>query len=145
MKRIVTLGILSLLVGFYSVIAIAGNETHSPDSVPSAVKLDDLRSRRDDLHKLIKAEDAKRNRQTAGVSAATLEIMNDRQDSLCLELRSQLIDVVLQIKEAVKSKSALPHFAINGMSAGRELNQETEYDEDDDFTDNALPPTISEN
>jgi hypothetical protein len=35
----------------------------------------------------------------AGASAATLEALNDRQDSLCLALRSQLVDVELELGE----------------------------------------------
>lgn len=76
------------------------------DSVANVARLKTLQTKRDSLSTLIKQEDAKRNRQLNGVSEEVQEQMNDRQDSLCLDLRSQLVDVQLEIWE--RTKSTLP-------------------------------------
>lgn len=76
------------------------------DSVANVARMKMLQTKRDSLSLLIKQEDAKRNRQLNGVSEEVLEQMNDRQDSLCLDLRSQLVDVQLEIWE--RSKGTLP-------------------------------------
>lgn len=69
------------------------------DSIARAVKLKNLQTRRVKLQNEIKQQDAKRNRQIPGVSAERLEELNDRQDSICLALRSELTDVNLEIRE----------------------------------------------
>ena len=51
------------------------------------------------LKKKIELEDRKRNQTIDGVSGISMEKINVRQDSICLDLRSQLVDVQLQIKE----------------------------------------------
>lgn len=76
------------------------------DSIAAELKMKSLQAHRDRLQTEIKIQDAKRNRQIAGVSPETLEEMNDLQDSLCLALRSQLMDVNLEIKEASSSVSS---------------------------------------
>lgn len=91
-----------------AILAIAGSSSFamSPqtnmtcnDSIATAVRLNGLQSKKDKLEKEIKVEDGKRNSQIVGVSPETLEIMNNRQDSICLALRSELVDVILEIKE----------------------------------------------
>lgn len=69
------------------------------DSIATTLKLNGLQTKRDKLQNEIKAADAKRNKQMTGVAPETLEAMNDRQDSICLALRSELVDVILEIKE----------------------------------------------
>ena len=69
------------------------------DSIATALRLNTLQNKKEVLQKEIKNQDSKRNRQIAGVSAETLEEMNNKQDSLCLALRSNLVDVILEIKE----------------------------------------------
>lgn len=69
------------------------------DSVTIARRLDDLKTKRERLQKEIKEQDRKRDRQIAGVAPERLEEMNDRQDSLCLALRSELTEVILEIRE----------------------------------------------
>lgn len=64
-----------------------------------AVKLKELNLRRESLQKRIETEDAKRNRHIDGVSAQVQEAADDRQDSLCLALRSQLVDAELELRE----------------------------------------------
>lgn len=69
------------------------------DSIATALRLNTLQNKKESLLKEIKIQDSKRNKQISGVSAETLEEMNNKQDSLCLALRSELVDVILEIKE----------------------------------------------
>lgn len=69
------------------------------DSTVNKIRLNTLRQRRTELQKKIEDEDKKRNRVIEGVSAESLERMNMAQDSICLELRSELVGVELEIKE----------------------------------------------
>ena len=87
-----------MLIAPMSPCAIAQN-TGSNDSIATVLRLNTLQNQKESLQREIKTQDAKRNKQIAGVSAETLEEINDRQDSICLELRSQLTDVILEIKE----------------------------------------------
>lgn len=84
----------------------AQNSPARNDSTARAVRLKTLHEKRNRLQKEIKAEDAKRNRQMSGVAPETLEKMNDRQDSICLALRSELTDVVLEIRELTPALSS---------------------------------------
>ncbi len=71
----------------------------SGDTIATDIRLKSLRNKKESLKKEIKIQDSRRNRQIPGVTAETLEEMNDKQDSICLELRSELMDVTLGIKE----------------------------------------------
>lgn len=99
MNRIIILGVLAILAGFLSIDISAQTNASRNDSIATAVKLNSLQSKKEKLEKEIKVEDGKRNSQIAGVSPETLEAMNNRQDSTCLALRSELVDVILEIKE----------------------------------------------
>lgn len=61
--------------------------------------IQNLQKKKERLQEEIAQQDAKRNRQISGVTPETLEKINDRQDSICLALRSQLVDIDLEIKE----------------------------------------------
>jgi hypothetical protein len=87
------------------------------DSAANAACIKALQTKRDSLSAIIKKEDAKRNTQLNGVSAEVLEEMNDRQDSVCLDLRSQLVDVQLEIWE--RSKGTLPTQLKQQLNAGK--------------------------
>lgn len=74
-------------------------EKAQTDSTVTAIRLDQLKKRQVDLKKRIETEDKKRNRFIDGASVASLERMNLAQDSICLELRSELVRVRLEIGE----------------------------------------------
>ena len=65
------------------------------------IKVRELNNRKENLKEQIMIEDAKRNQAQPGVAPETMELMNERQDSICLDLRSQLVSVELQLKELV--------------------------------------------
>lgn len=77
----------------------AQDTAQANDSIATALRLNNLQTQKNKLLKDIKAEDAKRNRQILGVNPETLEEINEQQDSVCLALRSELVSVILEIKE----------------------------------------------
>lgn len=77
------------------------------DSAMLALKIKDLNVRKASLQKQIETEDKKRNRVIEGVDPESMELINDRQDSICLALRSQLTDVQLELNELVPDKTVL--------------------------------------
>lgn len=81
------------------------NETRIQENTVHALKVKELNLRKANLQKQIKIEDQKRNRTMNGVAAGTQELLNDKQDSICLELRSQLVSVELELKELVPDKT----------------------------------------
>ena len=77
----------------------AQSQTSQNDSTVNAIKIMNLKNRKAALQKQIAVEDKKRTSVIEGVSPETLEKRNERQDSICLELRSELTDVGLELKE----------------------------------------------
>lgn len=75
------------------------------DSTYQAIKVKELQMRKQAIEKQIKQEDAKRDQILTDVSAESQELINDKQDSICLDLRSQLVSVELELKELVPNKS----------------------------------------
>lgn len=90
--------IIAGLAVFFSIPVFSQNNAAN-DSIVVSVKLKELSLKRDNLIKQIKVEDAKRDMSINGVTFETQERLNDRQDSICLDLRSQLVSVELEIKE----------------------------------------------
>lgn len=69
------------------------------DSVAVAIRVKTLESRRASLKAQIKEEDLKRKRVVEGITPEANERLNTVQDSICLELRSQLVSVELELDE----------------------------------------------
>ena len=69
------------------------------DTIKVQVKIKELKQTEITLKKRIATEDKKRNQHIEGVSETSMDEINQRQDSICLDLRSQLVDVQLQVKE----------------------------------------------
>lgn len=69
------------------------------DSTVITTKIRNLKNRKAALQKQIAEEDKKRNVVIEGVSPVTLEARNERQDSICLELRSELATIELELNE----------------------------------------------
>lgn len=111
MKRLTTiLGILlismaALAQNSQSTVPAQDIQDVSQDSTLIALKIKELNARKEALAKQIKVEDAKRNRAVHGVSPETQEILDDKQDSICLALRSQLVAVNLELKELVPDRT----------------------------------------
>lgn len=111
MKRLTTiLGILlistaALAQNSQSTVPAQDIQDARQDSTLIALKIKELNARKEALAKQIKAEDAKRNRAVHGVSPETQEILDDKQDSICLALRSQLVAVNLELRELVPDRT----------------------------------------
>lgn len=82
-----------------SSVSVAESREEKADSIAVAIRLKVLETKQAELEKRIKIEDGKRNRVIEGVSPESLERLNERQDSVCLELRSRLVGVQLQIRD----------------------------------------------
>ena len=67
-----------------------------------AVRLKVLSAQEKSLQKKILEQDKKRNATYNDVSTETMERLNDRQDSICLDLRSQLVTIQLEMAEIKK-------------------------------------------
>ena len=80
------------------------NKVQANDSITTALKVRELKIRKQSLQQRIAAEDKKRNQVTDGVTPETQELINDRQDSICLDLRSQLVAVELEMEEIKPTK-----------------------------------------
>lgn len=99
MKQNIFLIVAIVIASFISNDMSAQTTPTRNDSIATTLRLKGLRDKREKLQNEIKVQDANRNKQMAGVTPETLEEMNDRQDSICLALRSELVDVMLEIKE----------------------------------------------
>jgi len=93
------------------------DKSAATDSATIQLQLNQLNERKAQLNKQIAEEDRKRNQTIAGVTLENMEIMNLKQDSICLELRSQVIDLDLEIAER---KAALKQLAMSSPTATAE-------------------------
>lgn len=98
MKRYFLLPITLMVV--FCATSFAQNQN---DTLRTRIRTAELTLQHTQLKQRIAAEDKKRNSQIAGVVPEQMELINLRQDSLCLALRSQLTEVELEIKELASS------------------------------------------
>lgn len=90
---------LILLTAILLTLDLYAEKKEEAKDILNKSKLTELKREKERLSNQIKVEDAKRNKQVPGVAYETLENMNDCQDSICLTLRSQLVDINLEIKQ----------------------------------------------
>ena len=112
-----------LFILFCSVIGLANASAQTKaDTVKVQIKIKELKQTEATLKKRIETEDKKRNRNIEGVSETSMDEINQRQDSVCLDLRSQLVDVQHQIKElelSIKPDATLaPNQAASNLHQG---------------------------
>lgn len=91
--------VLAAMMILLSMPAFAQEENSTNDSIARFVKIKELKIKKDNLIKQIKMEDAKRDMSIDSVTFESQERLNDIQDSICLDLRSQLVSIELEIKE----------------------------------------------
>ncbi len=121
MKRYIILSVI-LLVTFYS----TANAQNQNDTLRVRARITELTVQRNQLKQQITVEDKKRNSQIADVTPEKMELINLCQDSLCLELRSQLTEVELEIAEltsAVQGTSNTVSPSPQGTSSVQQLLQ----------------------
>ena len=111
-----------LFILICSVIGLANASAQTKaDTVKVQIKIKELKQTEATLKKRIETEDKKRNRNIEGVSEISMNEMNQRQDSICLDLRSQLVDVQLQVKEL--ELSIKPDATLSPEQAASNLHQ----------------------
>lgn len=101
-----TIKIIVLALTMMSSVSVFSQETESnQDSITTVLKIKELKVREHNLKNKIAVEDAKRNQHLEGVTPETQERLNNKQDSICLDLRSQLVEVELEMKELIPNKT----------------------------------------
>ena len=90
-----------LLLAIMSV-STANAQDDKISATANAVKVKELNLKKQQLAQRIAIEDRKRNRHEHGMSPEKQEILNLKQDSICLELRSELVNIECEIKEYLK-------------------------------------------
>lgn len=103
--RLFAIGIFAAFAISAAAQNVSQNQSRQ-DSTLTAIKVEELQRKRVSLVERIKIEDAKRDQNTSGVAPETQELLNDRQDSVCLALRSQLVSVELELKELLPDKTS---------------------------------------
>lgn len=104
MNRLLIVTLIGITASLRCVSAHAQDNVGKNDSIATAIRIHALKEKRIRLTQQIAAEDKKRNRVINSVSALNLEQLNDRQDSICLDLRSRLVNVDLEIQELTPIK-----------------------------------------
>lgn len=100
-----------LFILFCSIVGLCNASAQSKvDSVKVLIKIKELKQTEITLKKRIETEDKKRNQNIEGVSEVSMNAINERQDSICLELRSQVVDTCLQIRELELSLNPVTEF-----------------------------------
>ena len=114
MKRYITTAVVLAVCAMSSIhaddkkklVLTSGEHVIAIDSVAHFNNLKLLETKEQNLKKKLNEEMQKRNATYSGVSAEALEEMNDRQDSICLDLKSQIVDVQLQIRDIRKQQAS---------------------------------------
>lgn len=98
MKPLIVLIFITIGIAF-SNSGIAQSQVTANNSTVNAIKIKSLKQQKESLQRQISVEDKKRNAVIEGVSIETQEKKNVQQDSICLELRSRLVNIELELKE----------------------------------------------
>ena len=114
MKRYITTAVVLAVCAMSSIhaddkkklVLTSGEHVIAIDSVAHFNNMKLLETKEQNLKKKLNEEMQKRNATYSGVSAEALEEMNDRQDSICLDLKSQIVDVQLQIRDIRKQQAS---------------------------------------
>lgn len=69
------------------------------DTLTNDMRIEELKTQKNILMDQIKIEDAKRNMFSDSLSFEQMEMINNRQDSICLDLRSKLTYINLELRE----------------------------------------------
>jgi hypothetical protein len=114
---------ITFLVFIY--LTVSAQQRLSPnDSIMNIVRVKALLENRAELKKQIAVEDAKRNKVINGVTPEVQEAMNDEQDSICLNLRSQLVALELELKELLPDKTSASIISqLNLLNQGQQSNE----------------------
>ncbi len=96
-KKIITFAAFLLLS--LTAFSQSDNSALTNEPVTGVNRMEELTEQKKVLLKQIKIEDSKRNKVDDSMSFEQMEEINDRQDSICLDLRSKMVYVELEINE----------------------------------------------
>lgn len=102
LKRILiatSLLIMCCIMGRLHATSLSSQNSKINNDTVSAIRLKALTTKEAKLQKQIQEQDKKRNTTFNSVSLETIEKINNKQDSICLDLRSRLVSVQLEITE----------------------------------------------
>ena len=92
---------ICLAMGSFSMSSRAFAAEITPCAVPAdtvqIIRTNAINAKIAAVEKEIALQDKKRNATYIGVSPEVMEQINDKQDSICLDLRSQLVTLQLQL------------------------------------------------
>lgn len=113
MKRYIIILTALMLTVAASSFAARQDDRQQPQ-ISDAMQIKILSIKKDKLQIKLLEEESLRNRIMPGVAPEAMEEANERQDSICLALRSEIVDIDLQIEELDAAQSVQdPGSAIN--------------------------------
>lgn len=95
----------ALLLASLSFSASGQDDETKIDSSVKAFRISELNKLKKSLQEQIAEAESNRNQTAEGVLPETQELLNERQDSVCLVLISRLVSVELELKELVPDKT----------------------------------------
>lgn len=95
--------ILAMTLTASGLILAQQKPVEKPVRMSGEMRLKLLEVEKGKLRDRIREEDGRRNRNVPGVSAEAMERVNDHQDSICLALRSKMVDLTLEMEELTES------------------------------------------
>lgn len=138
MKRYIIILTTLMLTAAASSYAARQDEKQEAQ-ISDAMQIKLLSIKKDKLKSKLLEEEALRNRIAEGVAPEAMEEANERQDSICLALRSEIVDIDLQIEELDAAQSVQdPGSAINEsiiefLNGKKESNESEESKESEDL------------
>lgn len=98
--RTIRVFLLALILAIFATTLFARD--NKATDIIKALKINELKIKRDNLKDQIANEDKKRNAFDLDIKPERQEDLNKQQDSVCLELRSKLTAIELEINELSK-------------------------------------------
>lgn len=131
MKIYIILTALMLTVAASS-FAARQDDRQQPQ-ISDAMQIKILSIKKDKLQTKLLEEESLRNRIMPGVAPEAMEEANERQDSICLALRSEIVDIDLQIEELDAAQSVQDPASSINESVIEYLNGKKESKESEDI------------
>lgn len=113
MKHYIKILVVLFVSCLFTLDIQAGDIIEKEDTLANDLKIQLLLNKKKHLEQKIAAADKNRNIHKNNMSYETIELLNDRQDSICLTLRSKLVDVNLEIKEIIPTAEYARYVLMN--------------------------------
>lgn len=132
MKRYIIILTALMLTVAASSFAARQDDRQQPQ-ISDAMQIKILSIKKDKLQTKLLEEESLRNRIMPGVAPEAMEEANERQDSICLALRSEIVDIDLQIEELDAAQSVQDPASSINESVIEYLNGKKESKESEDI------------